>query len=261
VSIRVMNAVWEHSAQTGSALLMLLALADFADDTGLAFPSVSRLAKKTRITPRQAWSLIKRLKAEGELTIELGGGRGRTNRYRVCLKNHIENDEMGNTENISVKPSAQNSEIQRIKTVKPASGDPSEIRHEPSVEDTSQKPGGQQSSKRSTAKRTWPDDLVLTADMHAAALKIASELGVVLDVDREFDAWHDDCLAHGRKYTDWAAAWRSRIRGIPKFGASGINGNSNDPRPQPTSPKLPTSAELEQRDRVRRAAARAERSQ
>jgi hypothetical protein len=44
-----MNAVWEHSAQTGSALLMLLAVADFADDAGSAFPSVSRLAKKLEL--------------------------------------------------------------------------------------------------------------------------------------------------------------------------------------------------------------------
>jgi hypothetical protein len=135
---------------------------------------------------------------------------------------------MGNTENISVNPSAQNSEIQRIKIVKPASGDPSEIRHEPLVEDT-QKSSGQQSSKRSTAKRPWPDDLVLTADMRAAALKIASDLGVVLDVDREFDAWHDDCLANARSYADWPRAWYGRIRGIPKFGAAGMNGQPAQP--------------------------------
>jgi hypothetical protein len=234
VSIRVMNAVWEHSAQTGSALLMLLALADFADDAGSAFPSVARLAKKTRITERQAWSLIRKLKMKGELAIDVGGGRGRTNRYRVCLNNHLENNEIGNTENISVNPSTQNSEIQRIQTMKLASGDPSEIRHDPSIEVTSQKSRGQRSSKRATAKRPWPDDLVLTADMRAAALKIASDLGVVLDVDREFDAWHDDCLANARSYADWPRAWYGRIRGIPKFGAAGMNGRPAQPaRPEP----------------------------
>jgi len=107
----------------------------------------------------------------------------------------------------------------------------------------------------------WPDGYVLTQDMRRDAIDIASELDITLNVDREFEAWHDDCLAHGRKYTDWPAAWRNRLRGIPKFGASGINGNRNGARPQPTSPKLPTAAELEHRDRERRAGARAERSQ
>ena len=48
MSVRMIAAVWDRSAHAGNALLMLLAIADFADDEGRAFPSVSTLAKKCR---------------------------------------------------------------------------------------------------------------------------------------------------------------------------------------------------------------------
>jgi hypothetical protein len=60
----VINAVWERP-QSGSALLMSLALADFADDAGSAFPSIARLAKKARIMKRKARKLIGKPTAEG----------------------------------------------------------------------------------------------------------------------------------------------------------------------------------------------------
>lgn len=39
MSIRVMSSVWANSKQSGNDLLVLLALADFADDRGVAFPA------------------------------------------------------------------------------------------------------------------------------------------------------------------------------------------------------------------------------
>ena len=39
MSVRVSSRVWESSAQSGGGLLMLLAIADFADDDGVAFPA------------------------------------------------------------------------------------------------------------------------------------------------------------------------------------------------------------------------------
>jgi hypothetical protein len=50
MSVRTLNRVWEASRQTGGALLVLLAIADFADDDGLAYPSISTLARKARLS-------------------------------------------------------------------------------------------------------------------------------------------------------------------------------------------------------------------
>jgi hypothetical protein len=70
-------------------LIVLLAMADFADDAGYCFPSVSTLAKKSRISQRQALRVIQHLcdKQWIEL-VEKGGvrnGRNVSNRYRILL--------------------------------------------------------------------------------------------------------------------------------------------------------------------------------
>lgn len=85
MSIRVMSQVWEHSRQQGSALLVLLAIADFADDDGWAYPSIERLAEKARMSTRNVRYVLRDLEASGELMIEAGGGRHQTNRYRVLV--------------------------------------------------------------------------------------------------------------------------------------------------------------------------------
>ena len=54
MSIAWMNYVWEHSDQKGTSLLLLLAIADHANDDGICWPSVARLAHKARTTKRQA---------------------------------------------------------------------------------------------------------------------------------------------------------------------------------------------------------------
>lgn len=87
MSIRVMNNVWESSKATGSTLLVLLAIADFADDDGQAYPGVSRLAKKARISERTVQRACSELGRLGELEVIEGGGidtvNGKTNRYIV----------------------------------------------------------------------------------------------------------------------------------------------------------------------------------
>ena len=81
-----MTLVWEHSAQNGNALLLLLAIADFADDNGISFPSVGRLALKSRMSERNTHYVIKQLVAAGELTVERGAGsRKGTNRYQILV--------------------------------------------------------------------------------------------------------------------------------------------------------------------------------
>ena len=87
MSVEASRTVWEHSTQKGEALLVLLAIADQADTTGRnAYPSAEKLARKARIHRQSVWRIIERLKAAGELAIDRkGGGRGRSNHYRITL--------------------------------------------------------------------------------------------------------------------------------------------------------------------------------
>lgn len=52
MSVKISDKVWKASRATGNALLVLLAIADHADDAGKAFPSIARLAKYCRMSER-----------------------------------------------------------------------------------------------------------------------------------------------------------------------------------------------------------------
>ena len=73
-----MNWVWESSQAVGNDRLVLLAIADRANDEGRdAWPSVSTLAQKTRLHARTVQRCIKSLLESGELEAEPGGARQR----------------------------------------------------------------------------------------------------------------------------------------------------------------------------------------
>lgn len=92
MSVRVMAAVWDRSTHSGNALLMLLAIADFADDEGRSYPSVSTLATKCRLQLRGAQRLLAELRASGELRIELNAGPKGCNRYTVTPPKPLHDD-------------------------------------------------------------------------------------------------------------------------------------------------------------------------
>ena len=86
MSIRIMTYIWEHSQATGTALLLLLAIADNCNDEAEAWPSVPTLARKVRLTERQVQRLIAKLIQSGELEREerrIDLHRSKSNIYRV----------------------------------------------------------------------------------------------------------------------------------------------------------------------------------
>src|ERR1044072_9077547 len=82
-----MTWVWEHSWVKGSELLLLLAIADHADDQGRnAWPSIARLAERTRVDRRTVQRLLRRLAQQGCLAVEHTDGPRGTNRYTVLMR-------------------------------------------------------------------------------------------------------------------------------------------------------------------------------
>jgi hypothetical protein len=68
----------------------MLALADFSNEEGECFPSVSTLAEKSRVSERHVQKVISHLQQHGLVTVEKGAGRGRipgqrSNLYRINL--------------------------------------------------------------------------------------------------------------------------------------------------------------------------------
>lgn len=48
MSFNISNWIWEHSKQNNTSLLAMLALASHADENGVCYPGISRIAKKIR---------------------------------------------------------------------------------------------------------------------------------------------------------------------------------------------------------------------
>ena len=66
----------------GNAKLVTLALANFANEKGMAWPSIETLAKTTGLSKRQIQRILPQIKKAGLLKITTGGGRKRAHRYQ-----------------------------------------------------------------------------------------------------------------------------------------------------------------------------------
>lgn len=87
MSIKVSAWVWKHSTQRGTLKLLTLALADFANDDGICWPSARTLASCLGETERHTRQLLKQLLACGDIIASenRNGGRGHTTRYGVAV--------------------------------------------------------------------------------------------------------------------------------------------------------------------------------
>lgn len=93
MSIKWMTWVWQESPYSGERLLLHLALADYASDEGICFPSHHTLARKARCST--SWvSQTMRQMVKDELIVVVeraGNGRGKVGRYRL-IKGSTESD-------------------------------------------------------------------------------------------------------------------------------------------------------------------------
>jgi len=96
MSVHVSSQVWMNCQQSGDRLLLMLALADFANDDGICWPSQLSLAARTRCTERGVQKMIDALEKLGEIEImREGGGRGVSAKYR--LTNYTPKGEHGSS--------------------------------------------------------------------------------------------------------------------------------------------------------------------
>lgn len=83
MSIKIMSWVWDNSPYDGKALLLHLALADFANDEGDCWPSQPTLARKARCTERHVRDCVKQMIADGFLEITVPSDGVSSHRYRL----------------------------------------------------------------------------------------------------------------------------------------------------------------------------------
>lgn len=83
MSIRLMSSVFENQDLGPTPKLIMLALADHADDEGHCYPSIKRLCDRTSLSERAVQSNIRDLQARGYLTVTMNAGRRGANLYIV----------------------------------------------------------------------------------------------------------------------------------------------------------------------------------
>lgn len=89
MSVKLTARVWACTDPElkDARLLTLLALADFANDACLAWPSVPTLSQRTRICERQVQRAIQWLVEQSYIEIAIkGNGRGNLTTYKVTVK-------------------------------------------------------------------------------------------------------------------------------------------------------------------------------
>jgi hypothetical protein len=98
MSVRAMDVVWRCSKARGLAKLLLLAIADCANDEGdQAFPSIGTLARKAGVDVRSVQRQIAELEQSGELQVARASGPCGTNLYslRTFLAYHAKQADRG----------------------------------------------------------------------------------------------------------------------------------------------------------------------
>lgn len=83
MSIRLMNDTWAREELSATQKIVMLALADWASDGGLCWPSIARLSEKTSLGERTVQRTIRSLVEVGYLSIQEVIGRG--NKYTILL--------------------------------------------------------------------------------------------------------------------------------------------------------------------------------
>ena len=75
MSIRLMADLWDDEAEVdlkGNALLVALALADYANDDGVCWPKLGTIARRTRMTERSITRILASLRGEGLIAMPEG---------------------------------------------------------------------------------------------------------------------------------------------------------------------------------------------
>jgi len=92
MSIAHYKHIWSNYPEIkGSQKLVLLALAEFAnEDNNECWPSIARLSEMTGLKDRQVQNILRELKEDGYIEIEVNHGRKNTNVYRLTMKEKVQ---------------------------------------------------------------------------------------------------------------------------------------------------------------------------
>lgn len=130
MSMKLMTQIWDNEDPdlTGSRLLILLCLADHANDDGVCWPSIARLTKRARIDRSGIIRHLDELEAAGYLVIERDPGRVNTYTVRATRRTSATGgaDATGRT---NATPTRRTSATPPVAPVRPESSVNHQVNH------------------------------------------------------------------------------------------------------------------------------------
>lgn len=206
MSVRVSTWVWHETGASGSDLLVLLALADSANDDGQCWPGVDVLVEKTRMSRATVFRRLDALESAG-LIERLRRGKRQTNVYRVVVPwadgvtSQIETGVKSQPET-HVKSQIETGEVSPVRPVKS---------HGRDFQGTVSEPSLKRQGARECATRI-PDDFDVTPAMRQwATSKGFGHLPLDAITEDFFDYWRAKAGPAAVK-VDWQRTWQRWIR-------------------------------------------------
>lgn len=221
-----MSAIFDSETLGPTERLIMLALADHADDSGRCYPSISRLASRTGLSERALRTNIRSLEAQGYLRILIGAGQGGSNVYFVSATPAADAPRQG------MPPGSRCPTPRHLVPVTPAADapKPSGTIIEPSIEEADASSGNapereiddpppKRSKRGVSLPPDWaPSDRNLT---DARSRNFTED-----EIHEQAAAFRDYHLARGTTFKDWDAAWRTWLGNARRFARP-----SQAPRP------------------------------
>jgi len=227
VSLEAMTAVFARTDLPPYERLVMLALADRADDELTCFPSIADICQRTGMAERGVQNVLNRLEQTGFLVIRRGGGRHTRNGYILLIGHENPARHAPIAED---KPRTRNpvshaetphpvQETPHGITLNPAPGahEPSLTLIEPRIEDTPSIPLNQNPEP----KARLPADWALSDEgwAYARSKQIPDE-----DIRDEATGFHAYWTDRGEKKSKrgWEQTWANRVRSIAgRYAARG----------------------------------------
>lgn len=89
MSIDLMAWVWRSGPENQAQMLVLLALADAANERGYCWPAVATIARKARMSERNARRILRDLEDAGWIAVNYERGRNHTNGYTITKPDNV----------------------------------------------------------------------------------------------------------------------------------------------------------------------------
>lgn len=215
MSIKVSSLVWDKWPSGGSEMLCMLALADWCNDEGGSlYPSMATLAKKMRVSERQAQRVMRSLMNKGFISVvgnANGGAPGTTRQYHLDVEKIAQLPGAGadlSTGDIDVTPDTGVTDGCHGRR---ETGDTDVTQYV--IDPLEEPPVKKERTRKTKANRNTalPNEIVIT-DTHR---RLADEAGV--NVSAELENFKDYHLAKGSKYVDWGRALNTWLRNAKRI--------------------------------------------